>query len=103
MKWLISILAMLLLVGCSRNEGRLLAEQSEISVITGRGGVIHSEQHRRGVPLPPERPQPREVPSQPTKSETVQELQKEPIGYRAKTDPVTGKITVYPVYKDEKK
>lgn len=105
MKWLTPILAILLLVGCSRNEAipnpMPVFEQSEVSVSTNRG-TIFSERYERGVPLPWVPPQP-ELPSQSTKDEQVQIQQRKIKGYRAKTDPATGRITPYPVYEDEKK
>lgn len=108
MKWLTPILAMLLFVGCSRSESNIWAERKEITTTTPRGGTQGELVERSVVVpfvvLPPEATQPPpDVPSQPKKSEPVQEQQKERIGYRARMDPVTGKHIFYPVYENEKK
>ncbi len=106
MKWLTPILAILLLVGCGRNDAITppgLSGES-MTVRTDRNGVIFHQERQRGVPGPWIPPQPKPVlQSQPTKDDQVQIQQRKIIGYRAKIEPRTGKITTYPVYEDEKK
>ena len=109
MKWLTPIVTMLLLVGCASTL-KPVSEQSELTVSSERKGIIFSQQYQRGVQVPqiPSQPKPKlqsqpELQLQPTKGKQVQIQQRKIIGYRAKINPATGKITTYPFYEDEKK
>jgi hypothetical protein len=109
MKWLTPILATLLLVGCSCNKVNEtplpppFSEQYRMTVDTERQRVFDYE-YRRGPLFPRILPQPQpELQSQPTKDEQVRIQERKIKGYRAKTDPATGKITTYPVHENEKK